>query len=129
MSLRIKAKTRTTATVAEVCQWLKDGIFRVESGKVFKGNLELTQRINKRKNSERGDPRVDLCHERKRRSCHVSQLTWMQETGQSIPKGFEIHHRDENPLNNSPENLICCHPLDHTKLHSVQTSGDDYVPF
>ena len=47
------------ATVTEVCQWLVDGVFRVEDGKVFKGEKELAQRINKRKGSERGDPRVD----------------------------------------------------------------------
>lgn len=51
----------------------------------------------------------------------------MQCTGQPIPKGYEVHHRNEDPLDNSFDNLICLHPLDHSKLHH-QTTDED-VPF
>lgn len=115
------------ATMAEVCRWIKAGVFYVEHGEVYKGDYKLAQRINQRRGSEHGDPRVDLWHDSKRRSCHVSQLAWMQQTRRPIPRGFEIHHFDQNPLNNEPENLFCCHPLDHQKIHAVEPA--EAVPF
>ena len=122
--------TRTrTATPDEVLRWITEGVFQIERGeetRIIKNGQELVQRINKRKNSHRGDPRVDLWHEGKRRSCNVSHLVWMLCTGRVIPEGFEIHHADEDPLNNSFENLVCVHPLDHGKLHNQV--GDE-VPF
>lgn len=105
------------ASNSDVCRWLKEGVFEVVEGRVYKNGREIPQRLNKRKGSNNGDPRVDLYHEAKRKSCHVSQLVWMQSSGVPIPQGFEIHHRDENPLNNQWDNLICVHSLDHIKLH------------
>ena len=102
------------------------GVFRLEFSKFGdvqiykKGKPEpLVQRINKRKRMEGGDPRVDLCHDRLRRSCHVSQLVWMYHHECLIPEGFEIHHMDEDRMNNSFHNLICVSSLDHAKLHCV----------
>ncbi len=122
---------RVNATIEDVSRWLNAGIFVVTESKVFKiGGRELSQRVNNRRGMEDGDPRVDLQHEKKRRSCHVSQLVWMQETRQPIPSGFEIHHFDENPHNNSFSNLICVHKLDHLKFHSAGEVGlDPEIPF
>lgn len=121
---------QTTATPDEVLQWIQDGVFQIECGSIIKNGRELAQRINKRNRSERGDPRVDLYHDKKRRSCNVSHLVWMQHTGRVLPDGFEIHHRDENPLNNCFSNLICVHSLDHEKLHYQSvTVSEDEVPF
>lgn len=36
----------------------------------------------------------------------------------SIPKGYHIHHKDENKLNNDPDNLECLTQAEHAKLHS-----------
>lgn len=35
-----------------------------------------------------------------------------------IPDGYDIHHKDENPLNNRPDNLVCLSKSDHAKLHA-----------
>ena len=36
-----------------------------------------------------------------------------------IPKGFCIHHKDLNTLNNNPDNLFLMAKSDHTKLHNI----------
>lgn len=41
---------------------------------------------------------------------------WEKHKG-PIPKGFHIHHRDENPLNNSLDNLECLSPAEHAQRH------------
>lgn len=41
---------------------------------------------------------------------------WEKHHGK-IPDGFHIHHVDENPLNNSIENLECLSPADHAQRH------------
>lgn len=117
----------------EVLEWINEKVFFTDNGRVFKqtnaypvNTFELVQRINKRKGSQRGDPRVDLFYKGKRKSCNVSQLVWMEATGQVIPPGYEIHHQDENPLNNEWDNLICIHSLDHHKLHNANT---EEIPF
>lgn len=34
-----------------------------------------------------------------------------------IPKGLNVHHRDCNPINNVPENLVVLCPKDHRWIH------------
>lgn len=57
-------------------------------------------------------------------SIGVGRLVWMSVTKEVIPNNWEIHHIDQNPLNNSWGNLQCLHPLDHQKLHKSEE-----VPF
>lgn len=38
-----------------------------------------------------------------------------------IPKGFIVHHIDENKDNNKPSNLILIHKKDHYRLHVTKT--------
>ena len=121
-----------TATIEEVWDWLADGVYTVhDGGKVYKGTKLLAQRTNCRQRMDDGDPRVDLWHLGKRRSCHVSQLVWMVNAGCPIPEGFEMHHRDENPHNNVFNNLLCIHKTDHPKLHEPEATGveNDEIPF
>lgn len=33
--------------------------------------------------------------------------TWMRSRDSQVPPGWEIHHKDGNHFNNTPENLIC----------------------
>lgn len=101
-----------------VLRWLKERIFVVtDDGRVLKNRMELKQRINKRRGSNRGDPRVDLCNEGKRISFSVSRLLWMSRTRTTVPIDFEIHHLDENPTNNSWTNIVAVHKTDHLKFH------------
>ena len=114
-------------TKQEILEWLQDGTFTIADGKVYTSSgRELTQRINKRKRCEHGDPRVDLCYGGQRVSVHVSHLIWMWHTDCVLPDGFQVHHRDEDPTNNSFDNLIAVHPLDHEKLHA---NAEEEVPF
>lgn len=34
-----------------------------------------------------------------------------------IPKGYIVHHKDQDPYNNDPDNLLMMTMSDHTKLH------------
>jgi len=123
-------KPSRTASIEEAFQWFKDGVFRIKDGQVYKGDKQLAQRINCRQRMDDGDARVDLCHNARRRSCHVSQLVWMVNADMPVPKGFEIHHLDEDKHNNAFNNLVCVHALDHAKLHGNGGEGaDDDVPF
>lgn len=86
---------------------------------------ELTQRILKRRGSERGAYRVDIRFNNKRISIHVSHLIWMSNTGRTLPEGFEIHHINEDPTDDRWSNIIAIYSLDHPKLHVK----DEEVPF
>lgn len=44
---------------------------------------------------------------------------WIDNKGE-IPKGYIIHHKDNNPLNNEIENLELMLHGDHTKIHSKE---------
>ena len=63
-----------------------------------------------------GYRRVWCTTERRYRMEH--NVVWERSTGQRIPLGHEIHHRDENPLNNSIDNLQLLSRLDHKRVHS-----------
>jgi len=41
-----------------------------------------------------------------------------------IPKGYVVHHKDYNPLNNYPSNLVIITKKDHDLLHSQNMLGD-----
>lgn len=46
-----------------------------------------------------------------------SHAIWMYGTQTLIPKGWQIHHEDLDPENDSFDNLFCFHPKDHQKKH------------
>lgn len=48
----------------------------------------------------------------------IAHIIWMVGTGFVVPDGWEVHHRNLNPLDNRFTNLLCVHPLDHDKLHA-----------
>lgn len=114
-------------TRQEILSWLLAGAFYVRDGHVYtRQGRQLAQRINKRRGCEHGDARVDLFHAGKRKSIHVSHLVWMSHTKTVIPEGFEVHHRNEDPLDNAFENLVVVHWMDHNKLHA---GVNEEVPF
>lgn len=94
---------------------------------VIKNNKVLKQRINSRNRMEKGDPRVDICFEKRKLSINISHLVWMHRCNQTIPIDFEMHHIDENPLNNLFCNLLCIHKIDHHKLHKIEI--EEEIPF
>jgi hypothetical protein len=62
---------------------------------------------------------VRLFESPKQRVIAISHIIWMVGSQCVIPTGWEVHHRDRNPLNNAFENLICFHPIDHRKIHDA----------
>lgn len=56
---------------------------------------------------------------------------WVAERalGKPLPKGAVVHHVDENPLNNSPSNLVVCpsikyHALLHKRMRAFAACGN-----
>jgi hypothetical protein len=45
-----------------------------------------------------------------------------------IPEGFEVHHQDKNPENDSFSNLFALSGVDHSKLNGSQLIKDE-IPF
>lgn len=78
--------------------------------------------------NEEGHMFVRVYWKGKRKACAVHRLIWMAATGCTIPKKFEIHHRDTDVAHNSFENLMCVHELDHRKFHAEHYEDDD-IPF
>ena len=48
------------------------------------------------------------------------QIVWdLWHTEDKWEKGFDIHHLDENPLNNSPFNLVKLTKSEHMRVHNL----------
>lgn len=76
--------------------------------------------------AEDGHLFVRLYHNGKRKAIAVHRLVWMCATKSTIPKDYEVHHIDGDPTNNTFENLMCVHKLDHRKFHRALLND---VPF
>lgn len=51
--------------------------------------------------------------------CKLHRTVWEDANG-PIPDGYDIHHKDENPLNNDISNLECLTRLEHRQRHPVK---------
>jgi len=51
-----------------------------------------------------------------------SRKKWKDEVGE-IPFGYDIHHVDRNPENNSLTNLMCVNRTIHTAIRAAITRG------
>lgn len=57
---------------------------------------------------------------RERLHCYV----WRTENGKPIPKGYSVHHIDENKDNNEPDNLQLLTKEEHAKIHANSWSEE-----
>lgn len=55
----------------------------------------------------------------------LHRLVWEKYNGE-IPKGYQIHHIDENKLNNDISNLSLISPQEHTKHHMTGEKNPNY---
>ena len=59
-------------------------------------------------------------HQPKQNRCYVHQRVCSESNKKiEVPKGMIIHHKDENKLNNNPENLECLSRKQHARIHCV----------
>jgi hypothetical protein len=112
-------------TAKEILQLLKDRVYAVDpaTGKVTRpgpNGREVTPFLD-----GYGRKFVRLYARQKRPAIAVARLLWMSVTLQTIPRNFEIHHKDEVCGMDSWSNLVCLHRLDHLKEH--QTTEE--IPF
>jgi len=57
---------------------------------------------------------------KKAKSLHVA--IWEYHNKREVPKGYQIHHKDFNPLNNDISNLECLTIAEHRALHLDKNS-------
>lgn len=53
----------------------------------------------------------------RKRYCYEHHLAWEKHSGEPVPKGCVIHHKDGNKHNNAFENLELLTIEDHSSLH------------
>lgn len=116
-------------TNKQVISLFRRGIYRVREdgeiigkrGKVLKGITSGTR--------DNGREYIRLFYKHKyKRNLPKAHAVWMGTTLRSIPKGFEIHHRNEDVTDDRWENLFCLFKMDHDKLHGKGLSVDN-TPF
>ena len=59
----------------------------------------------------------------------MSRVVWMVGNDRPLPEGgvgWEVHHRDENAINNAFDNLVLVWNNDHKKLHRNEP---EEIPF
>src|SRR3990167_4350841 len=58
----------------------------------------------------------------------LHRLVWERFTGKKIPKGKEIHHKDEIRVNNHPKNLEILSCKEHKRLHQKNRPAGWWKP-
>jgi hypothetical protein len=59
---------------------------------------------------------------------HRHILSYKKKCGiKEIPKGFHVHHIDQDPENNNWDNLVLLHKSEHKRLHKMhKETGIEY---
>ena len=52
---------------------------------------------------------------------YLHRLIWEYFSGEKIPEGYIVHHKDGNKLNNTFSNLECISNSDHKRIHLKET--------
>lgn len=70
-------------------------------------------------------------HPRSWKKGQIAEHTLVAENalGRLLPEGAVVHHVDENPSNNSPDNLVICEDLGyhhtiHRRMRAYEACGD-----
>lgn len=118
----MKRRRRKTLSDMTLLTLLNDGEIQVDlySCDVWKSGRLLKPTIVGRDGKNCTRYRIEICHFGCKRSIVRSRLVYMAGARILIPKGFEIHHRDEDRYNDSFANLIMLTTQDHLKLHTVE---------
>lgn len=124
---RVVVKMRSFKRINDqgVLRLLQSGVYLVDrnTGTVY-GPTRRT--IKPQRGKRLHHLHIRLYHNGGMRRISLGKLVWMSVTRTVLPRDWEIHHRDENPGNNSWENLIALHKEDHRKLHAA---AEEPIPF
>lgn len=112
----------------EVLQAFSEGLYRADltNGIIYSGITLQPLRIGRVGRSKEYFAVKLYC---RGKAIHIkrSRVIWMVGTGCVIPPGFEVDHDNGDPEDDSFDNLICLHKLDHRKRR--HTPVEDEVPF
>lgn len=68
---------------------------------------------------------VSKCEPAEPDKCYFSRLIYVLYTNKAIPQGYEIHHVNNNSLDNTPTNLECLSRTDHMARHNYKNPFKD----
>lgn len=68
---------------------------------------------------------VSVCEPKAPNICYLSRLIYILYTNKAIPTGYELHHVNDNSLDNRPENFECLNRKDHMARHDYKNSLND----
>ena len=68
---------------------------------------------------------VSKCEPKEPNICYLNRLIYVLYTNKPIPKGHEIHHLNNNSLDNTPNNLECLSRADHMARHDYKNPLKD----
>lgn len=88
------------------------------NGELFQASKREVRHVKSSK-SNRTDLSYILTIDGKQQAIYANQLMWMTWVGM-LRAEHQIHHKDENPLNNALTNLECLSVEDHWKEHALE---------
>lgn len=68
---------------------------------------------------------VSKCEPAEPNKCYLSRLIYVLYTNKPIPQGYEIHHVNNDSLDNTPSNLECLSRADHMARHDYKNPFKD----
>ena len=68
---------------------------------------------------------VSVCEPKAPNICYLSRLIYILYTNKAIPTGYELHHVNDNSLDNRPENFECLNRKDHMARHDYKNPLND----
>lgn len=99
-------------------------IIRVSDTKVLYDGRTWNKPTLKRSGGRVPSPYYFACIKKNglERNISLHKYIWEQSHGR-IPDGYDIHHVDNNPENNSLENLVMMATNEHRRMHQLQKVG------
>lgn len=110
---------RGSITNQELLYLLEQKILIVDlaTAKLYKLGKEIVPTIVGREGVNGTRYRFEICHDGKKRTICRSRMVYMAGSGFEIPRGFEVHHLNEDRYDDRWNNLVMLTEADHRKIH------------
>lgn len=121
-----------TISQAQILEIIAEGRYRVDTdlGLVYSGKTgKEVYTWNRGKHPRSPHKFVRLHYKGKRIGIARARLVWMVANNSTIPDGWEIHHRNTDPVDDRDSNLLCLHKNDHKKFHHSAEPETQDAPF